>query len=127
MVATGWVVVQSTWLKRKLDGIFKRVHFPERERERDPRRERNSRERSIQEREEKCVLGIYPLLLDTTQSINQHVMFSHIARILHSLAKYPFECDFYNQNMIHLTENHFEEMFKAIIMTLIHTKHDINP
>ncbi len=45
----------------------------------------------------------------------------------HSLAKYPFECDFYNQNMIHLTENHFEEMFKAIIMTLIHTKHDINP
>ncbi len=54
-------------------------------------------------------------------------MFSHIARILHSLAKYPFECDFYNQNMIHLTENHFEEMSKAIIMTLIHTKHDINP
>ncbi len=126
MVATGWVVVQSTWLKRKLDGIFKRVHFS-REREREIQEERNSRERSIQEGEEKCVLGIYPLLLDTTQSINQHVMFSHIARILHSLAKYPFECDFYNQNMIHLTENHFEEMFKAIIMTLIHTKHDINP
>ncbi len=101
--------------------------FPERERERDPRRERNSRERSIQEGEEKCVLGIYLLLLDTTQSINQHVMFSHIARILHSLAKYPFECDLYTQNMLHLTENHFEEMFKAIIMTLIHTKHDINP
>ncbi len=33
-----------------------------------------------------------------------HVMFSHIARILHSLAKYPFGCDFYNQNMIHLTD-----------------------
>ncbi len=32
--------------------------FPERERERDPRRERNSRGRSIQEGEEKCVLGI---------------------------------------------------------------------
>ncbi len=66
MVATGWVVVQSTWLKRKLDGIFKRVNFS-RERERDPRRERNSRERIIQEGEEKCVLGIYPLLLDTPQ------------------------------------------------------------
>ncbi len=66
MVATGRVVVQSTWLKRKLDGIFKRVHFS-RERERDPRRERNSRGRSIQEGEEKCVLGIYPLLLDTPQ------------------------------------------------------------
>ncbi len=26
MVATGWVVVQSTWLKRELS-IFKRVHF----------------------------------------------------------------------------------------------------
>ncbi len=47
--------------------------------------------------------------------------------ILHTLAKYPFGCDFYNQNMIHLTENHFEEMFKARIITLIHTKHDINP
>ncbi len=54
-------------------------------------------------------------------------MVSHIARILHSLAKYPFECDFYNQNMIHLKENHFEEMFKAIIIELIHIKHDINP
>ncbi len=30
MVATGWVVVQSTWLKRELDGIFKRAHFQER-------------------------------------------------------------------------------------------------
>ncbi len=38
-----------------------------------------------------------------------------------------FGCDFYNQNMIHLTENHFEEMFKARSITLIHTKHDINP
>ncbi len=44
MVATGWVVVQSTWLKRELvDGIFKRVsrEFQEREssfsREREPR------------------------------------------------------------------------------------------
>ncbi len=43
-------------------------------------------------------------------------MFSHIARILHSLAKYPFECDFYNQNMIHLTDNHCEETFKARII-----------
>ncbi len=54
-------------------------------------------------------------------------MASHIARILHSLAKYPFGCGFYNQNMIHLIENHFEEMFKAIIIEFIHTKHDINP
>ncbi len=54
-------------------------------------------------------------------------MVSPIDRILHALAKYPFGCDFYNQNMIHLTENHFEEMFKARIMKLIHTKHDINP
>ncbi len=117
-------MVQSTWLKREFI-------FPERERERSKKGFKRSEEfkrvgRSL-ESEEKCVLGIYPLLLDTTQSINQHVMFSHIARILHSLAKYPFECDFYNQNMIHLTENHFEEMSKAIIMTLIHTKHDINP
>ncbi len=97
--------------EEKVRWHFQESSFFQRERERDPRRERNSRERSIQEGEEKCVLGIYPLLLDTTQSINQHVMFSHIARILHSLAKYPFECDFYNQNMIHLTENHFEEMF----------------
>ncbi len=39
MVATGWVVVQSTWLKRELDGIFKRVHFS-REREREIQEER---------------------------------------------------------------------------------------
>ncbi len=52
----------------------------------------------------------------TNQSINQHVMVSHIARILHTLAKYPFGCDFYNQNMIHLTENHFEETFQARII-----------
>ncbi len=39
MVATGWVVVQSTWLKRELDGIFKRVHFS-RERERKIQEER---------------------------------------------------------------------------------------
>ncbi len=43
-------------------------------------------------------------------------MLSHIDRILHTLATYPFGCDFYNQNMIHLTENPFEEMFKARIM-----------
>ncbi len=72
MVATGWVVVQSTWLKRELDGIFKRVHFSRergrsRERERAFSGEKNSRERKIQEGEEKCVLGIYPLLLDTPQ------------------------------------------------------------
>ncbi len=54
-------------------------------------------------------------------------MVSHIARILHFLAKYPFECDFYNQNMMHLTGNPSKEMIKAILMTLIHTKHDINP
>ncbi len=54
-------------------------------------------------------------------------MVSYIDRILHILAKYPFGWDFYNQNMIYLTDNHFEEMFKAGITTLIHTKHDINP
>ncbi len=62
MVATGWVVVQSTWLKRELDGIFKRVHFS-RERGRQGRErafsgEKNSRELRIQEGGEKCVLGI---------------------------------------------------------------------
>ncbi len=70
MVATGWVVVQSTWLKRKLDGIFKRVHFS-REREREIQEERGIQEsgafKRVQEGEEKCVLGIYPLLLDTPQ------------------------------------------------------------
>ncbi len=64
---------------------------------------------------------------EVCQSINQHVMFSHIARILHSLAKYPFECDFYNQNMMHLTGNQSKETFQPRSMTLIHTKHDINP
>ncbi len=49
-------------------------------------------------------------------------MVGHIDRILHALAKYPFGCDFYNQNMIHLTENHFEEMFKARIMTPLRLK-----
>ncbi len=48
-------------------------------------------------------------------------MVSHIARILHSLAKYTFECDFYNQNMMHLTGNQSKEMIKARLMTLIHT------
>ncbi len=50
----------------KLDGIFKRVHFS-REREREHFRERVSEKLRIQEDEEKCVLGIYPLLLDTPQ------------------------------------------------------------
>ncbi len=51
-------------------------------------------------------------------------MVSHIARILHTLAKYYFECDFYNQNMILLTDNQFEETFQARIVKLIHTKHE---
>ncbi len=69
MVATGWVVVQSTWLKRKLDGIFKRVHFPEREREIQEERgiQEDGAFKRVQAGEEKCVLGIYPLLLDTPQ------------------------------------------------------------
>ncbi len=54
MVAS-WVAVQSTWLERELDGIFKRVHFS---RERAFSGEKNSRERRIQEGGEKCVLGI---------------------------------------------------------------------
>ncbi len=66
-------------------------------------------------------------LCSSTHLINYHVMASHIARILHSLAKYPFECGFYSQNMMHLTGNQLKEMFKAGIITLIHTKHDINP
>ncbi len=66
MVATGWVVVQSTWLKRKLDGIFKRVHFS-RERERERGIQEDGAFKRVQEGEEKCVLGIYPLLLDTPQ------------------------------------------------------------
>ncbi len=51
-------------------------------------------------------------------------MVSHIAQILHTLAKYTFGWDFYNQNMIHLTENQFEETFQARIVKLIHTKHE---
>ncbi len=51
-------------------------------------------------------------------------MVSHIARILHSLAKYIFGYDFYNQNMIHLTENQLEKTFQARIVKLIHTKHE---
>ncbi len=50
-------------------------------------------------------------------------MVSHIAQMLHTLAKYPFGWDFNNQNMIHLTENQFEEMFQARIKH-IHTKHE---
>ncbi len=41
-----------------------REHFQERE---ELKKTENSRERRIQESEEKCVLGIYPLLLDTPQ------------------------------------------------------------
>ncbi len=48
MVAS-WFAVQSTWLERELDGIFKRVHFfPEREsifRREEFKRAENSRER----------------------------------------------------------------------------------
>ncbi len=68
MVATGWVVVQSTWLKREsVDGILKRAHFSG-EREREIQEERGIQKAGcIQEDEEKCVLGIYPLLLDTPQ------------------------------------------------------------
>ncbi len=51
MVATGWVVVQSTWLKRELDGIFKRVHFS---RERDPREEEFKRAENSRGRGEVC-------------------------------------------------------------------------
>ncbi len=47
MVAS-WVAVQSTWLERELDGIFKRVNFS---RERAFSGERNSRARRIQERD----------------------------------------------------------------------------
>ncbi len=73
MVATGWVVVQSTWLKREsVDGILKRAHFSG-EREREIQEERGIQKdgaferREFLEGEEKCVLGIYPLLLDTPQ------------------------------------------------------------
>ncbi len=65
-----WVAVQSTWLKREFI-------FPEREgvqgRERAFSGERRIQESGefkrgrIQEGEEKCVMGIYPLLLDTPQ------------------------------------------------------------
>ncbi len=52
-----------------------RVHFSrefifpgrEREREREIQEESGEFKRGIQESEEKCVLGIYPLLLDTPQ------------------------------------------------------------
>ncbi len=55
MVATGWVVVQSTWLKRELDGIFKRAHFPrERERERSKKREEFKRTENSRGRGEVC-------------------------------------------------------------------------
>ncbi len=85
------------------------------------RRKRNSRARRIQEREFifqreraqkgglvfklgfqpppqwwswpiRSYAGLWLLLCFSTQSINQHVMASHIARILHALANYPFEC-----------------------------------
>ncbi len=62
--------------------------------------------------------------LTQLKSINQHVMVSHIVRILNTLAKHTFGCDFSNQNMIHLTENQLEETFQARIVKLIHTKHE---
>ncbi len=69
MVATGWVVVQSTWLKREFifpeSSFFRGEREREREREREIQEESGEFKRGIQESEEKCVLGIYPLLLDT--------------------------------------------------------------
>ncbi len=140
MVATGWV-----WSEHMTE---ERVHFPEREREFQGEVKRGWRAR-IQERFKRggvlvFILGLlgtsqwlsWPIrshadffvpLCSSTHLINYHVMASHIARILHSLAKYPFECGFYSQNMMHLTGNQLKEMFKAGIITLIHTKHDINP
>ncbi len=47
-----------------------------------------------------------------------------VCQPLHTLAKYTFGCDFYNQNMIHLTENQLDETFQAIIVKLIHTTHE---
>ncbi len=62
MVATGWVVVQSTWLKRELDGIFKRVHFSGERGIQGREIQEGIQEGGIQERiqegGEKCVLGI---------------------------------------------------------------------
>ncbi len=58
MVATGWVVVQSTWLRREFifperEGIKgEREHFQERE------EFKKGIQEGIQEGEEKCVLGI---------------------------------------------------------------------
>ncbi len=57
----------------------------------------------------------------TSMNLTCHVPVT-LPEFLHSLAKYPFECDFYNQNMMHLTGNPSKEMIKAILMTLIHTK-----
>ncbi len=55
-------------------------------------------------------------------------MVSHIAQILHTLEKYPFGCDFYNQNMIHLTENHFEKKRFELELSNTYTPNmNINP
>ncbi len=73
-MVSSWLVVQSTWLEREsVDGILKRAHFFRREREREKKREEFKRDGAFKstdnflEGEEKCVLGIYPLLLDTPQ------------------------------------------------------------
>ncbi len=51
MVATGWVCSE---LKREsVDGILKRVHFPERERERERGRSIQAREEKLREAEER--------------------------------------------------------------------------
>ncbi len=76
-----------------------------------------------------CLNQLDPILavgaaLFLHENINQHVMVSQIARILHTLAKYTLGCNFYNQNMILLTENQFEETFQARIVKLINTKHE---
>ncbi len=55
---------ESSFFQRERAFKGEREHFQERE---EFKRAENSRERRIQEGEEKCVLGIYPLLLDTPQ------------------------------------------------------------
>ncbi len=44
-----------------------------------------------------------------------------------ALVEYNFGHGFYNKAMIHLTKNELEETFQAIIITLIHTKHEYEP
>ncbi len=58
MVAS-WVAVQSTWLERELDGIFKSSFFPERE-ERSKKREEFKRTEHSRGRGEVCP-GLFTL------------------------------------------------------------------